>query len=235
MDEHVYKEQEHFWRIEDGGVRMCLFEGKDRAMLVDTGFGTLPVKDIVSELTKLPVFVVNTHTDMDHTGGNREFDRIYMHPAEMDCYVARGGAFEKDADGQEKIRPLWEGAVIDLGFWKFEVILTPGHTPGSIMLLDREKRLLISGDTIQAGDIYMFGPGRNLPAFRATLDRMDGMKGLFDTIWPSHGPCPLSPEIIPKLAEGAKALAEGKLISQDPPREGMPCRLYRCQAAGFLF
>ena len=33
MDEHVYKEQEHFWRIEDGGVRMFLFEGKDRPCL----------------------------------------------------------------------------------------------------------------------------------------------------------------------------------------------------------
>lgn len=81
----------------------------------------------------------------------------------------------------------------------------------------------------------MFGPGRNLPAFRATLDRMNDMKELFDIIWPSHGPCPLSPEILPKLAEGAKALARGKLTAQDPPREGMPCRLYRCEAGGFLF
>lgn len=32
MDAHVYKEQGHFWRIEEDGVRMFLFEGKDRPL-----------------------------------------------------------------------------------------------------------------------------------------------------------------------------------------------------------
>ena len=35
-------------------------------------------------------------------------------------------------DHEPELLPLWEGDVIDLGYWKFEVILTPGHTPGSI-------------------------------------------------------------------------------------------------------
>ena len=51
MPETVIKVAEHFWRIEESGVRMFLFEGKERAMLVDTGFGTLPLKEIVSGLT----------------------------------------------------------------------------------------------------------------------------------------------------------------------------------------
>lgn len=230
MAGEVIKVQEHFWRIEEDGVRSFLFEGKDSAMLVDTGFGTLPLNEITAQLTKLPVFVVNTHTDGDHTGCNGDFQKIYMHPAEMDYYVNHN---EKLADFS-RVYPLWEGDVIDLGHWKFEVLLTPGHTPGSIMLLERDKRMLISGDTIQAGEIFMFGSGRNLPAFRATLEKMAAMSGDFDTIWPSHSACPLTPEIIPGLIKGAQDLAEGRLKPMDPPWE-MPCRLYRCGVAGFCY
>ena len=80
------KISEHFWIIEENGVRSFLFEGDKKAMLIDTGFGTLPIREMVAELTKLPVFLVNTHTDKDHTGCNRDFKPVYMHPAEMDHY-----------------------------------------------------------------------------------------------------------------------------------------------------
>ena len=230
MSGEIIKVQDHFWRFEEDGVRSFLFEGKTRAMLVDTGFGTLPLKRMAAELTDKPVFVVNTHTDGDHTGGNPDFDEIYMHPAEMDYYVRKN----PNNYVRESLRPIWEGEIIDLGFWKFEVILTPGHTPGSIMLLEREKRMLISGDTIQDGNIFMFGDGRNLPAFIATMERMAKMSGEFDTIWPSHSACPITPEIIPGLSEGARDLEAGKLTPQAPPWE-MPCQLYRCDVAAFCY
>lgn len=231
MPETVIKVAEHFWRIEESGVRMFLFEGKERAMLVDTGFGTLPLKEIVSGLTPLPVFVVNTHTDGDHTACNNDFDILYMHPSEMDYYVWHG---RKAGEREPKLMPLWEGDVIDLDYWKFEVLLTPGHTPGSIMLLEREKRMLVSGDTIQNGEIYMFGQGRNLPALMVTLEKLDRMKDDFDVIWPSHSDCPLTPDIIPGLIRGAQALAAGELTAQAPDRD-MPCQKYRCDVAAFLY
>ncbi len=48
--------------------------------------------------------------------------------------------------------------MIDLGAMKFEALLIPGHTPGSIALLDRENRLLIGGDSVQRGTVLMVGP-----------------------------------------------------------------------------
>ena len=230
MAGEAIKVQDHFWRIEEDGVRSFLFEGRDRAMLVDTGFGTLPMKDIVKALTDRPVFVVNTHTDGDHTGCNKDFEPVYMHPSEMDYYKAR---LPKGCR-PEAVRPLWEGEVIDLGFWKFEVILTPGHTPGSIMLLEREKRMLISGDTIQTGDIFLFGPGRNIPAFLVTLEKMIGMSDAFDTIWPSHSTCPVTPDLIPEILQDTRDLVDGKLKAQAPPWE-MPCKKYTGKAVGFCF
>ena len=134
----------------------------------------------------------------------------------------------------EDVCPLWEGDVIDLGYWKFEVILTPGHTPGSIMLLEREKRMLISGDTIQDGDIFMFGVGRNMQAFQHSLKKMITMADAFDSIWPSHGNYPLTADIIPQILKGAKDTAAGKLPGMEPPWP-MPCKKYVCDVAAFLY
>ncbi len=230
VDSPVKKISDHFWILEDSGVRSFLFEGKEKAMLVDTGFGTLPLDEMTAGLTDLPVFVVNTHADRDHTGCNKDFSPVFMHPSEMDRYKI---ALPKDCT-MENVRPLWEGDTIDLGYWNFEVILTPGHTPGSIMLLEREKRMLISGDTIQNGDIYMFGPGRNMPAFQYSLKKMMTMSDAFDSIWPSHGSYPLTPDIIPGILKGSEDLLAGKLSAQEPPHP-MPCKKYACEAAGFLY
>lgn len=228
--ENVVKIQEHFWIIEEHGVRSFLFEGDERAMLVDTGFGSLPMKALTAELTRLPVFLVNTHTDKDHTGCNKDFEPVYMHPAEMDRYRE----FLPEGCRLEQVWPLWEGDIIDLGIWKFEVVLTPGHTPGSIMLLERDKRMLVSGDTIQDSDIYLFGGGRNVPAFQYSLKKMAAMSEAFDIIWPSHGNYPLKPDVIPEILQGTEDLLAGKLAEEEPPRP-MPCKKYVCGAAGFLY
>ncbi len=199
-------------------------------MLIDTGFGTLQIREMAAGLTDLPVFLVNTHTDKDHTGCNRDFKHVYMHPAEMEHYQ---NSLPEECC-MESVLPLWEGDIIDLGYWKFEVILTPGHTPGSIMLLEREKRMLISGDTIQDGDIFMFGTGRNMQAFQHSLKKIIAMEDAFDSIWSSHGNYPLTSDIIPGILKGAQDMIAGKLQGQEPPWP-MPCKRYVCDVAAFLY
>ena len=61
-----------------------------------------------------------------------------------------------------KINCLKEKDLIEIGDYCFEVIEIPGHTYGSIAFLDIQKKLLIVGDTVQLGPIYMFGEHRNL-------------------------------------------------------------------------
>lgn len=228
--DNTKKITDHFWIFEEEGVRSFLFEGTDRAMLIDTGFGKLPLRDMVAELTSLPVFLVNTHTDRDHTGCNKDFPPVYLHPSEMEHY--RNALPESCR--MEDVLPLWEGDIIDLGHWKFEVILTPGHTPGSIMLLEREKRMLISGDSIQDGNIFMFGAGRNMTAFQSSIKKIMNMTDTFDSIWPSHGSYPLTADIIPGILQGAQDLLDGKLSAQEPPWP-MPCKKYTCDVASFLY
>ena len=68
---------------------------------------------------------------------------------------------------------MFEGDIIDLGERKLEVVHVPGHTPGSITLLDREERCLIGGDPIQIdGEIYMFGLHRYMEAYVFGLEHL---------------------------------------------------------------
>ena len=187
MEKPIYEViqiDEKSWRIEENGVRSLLFTGSCKALLIDTGFGSGNIREVVEGLTNLPVTLVNTHADRDHLGCNKLFEKAYMHPAEFDRYhQAMGGEFVAE--------PLWEGDIIDLGGRFFEVVLIPGHTPGSITLLDAENKILISGDSVQAGTIYMFGAGRNIYAYIQSMIKLVNMRKSFETIYPSHGAFPV--------------------------------------------
>ena len=77
-------------RIEDGHVRFFLLEGREKALLIDTGMTAADAKEIAESLTDLPVVLLNTHADRDHIAGNKVFDETYMSPAEEENYIANG-------------------------------------------------------------------------------------------------------------------------------------------------
>ncbi len=218
--------EENAWRIEEGGVRAFLFAGAGEALVVDTGFGGGNLREAVQNVTTLPLRLVNTHTDRDHIGGNGQFDKAWMHPAEYDRY-AQGGALCPAA-------PLWEGDVIDIGTWRFEVILIPGHTPGSIALLEARRRILLAGDSVQAGAVYLFGAGRNLPAFIESMEKLRDIRGRFGVIYPSHGDFPVPADILDDVVDGARALQQGELTAAEPPYD-IPAKLFGAARARFFY
>lgn len=217
-----------FWRIEDGGVRCFLIEGEHTALLVDTGFGTGDLHACVKALTRLPLLVINTHADRDHTGCNGQFASVGMNPSEFD-YYRYGKSYTP-----VPLTPLWEGQVLELGGRRFTVLLIPGHTPGSIALYERESGILISGDSVQTGTVYLFGQGRNLPAYLYSLEKLQAMQHKVRRIFPSHGEAELAPEVITGVLEDARALRAGKLAGEKPQQE-LPCLLYRGQTASFYY
>ncbi|MCL1849059.1 MAG: MBL fold metallo-hydrolase [Clostridiales bacterium] len=215
------------WQIEEGMVRSLLFAGTKKALLVDTGFGKGSIKDTAESLTDKPIMLVNSHADGDHVGCNGQFAEAYMHPAEFAGYQ------EACPDGAIA-RPLWEGDSIDLGGRVFEVILIPGHTPGSIALLDRENRILVSGDSISESPIFMFGKTRSLNAYIHSMQKLMALSGAFDQVYPSHGPCPLEKDRIGKLIDFAGCVLRGEVEGTDPPYD-LPAKLYRGDGAAFFY
>src|SRR5215467_7926492 len=76
-----------------------LIVGERRALLFDTGMGISSIKKAASELTKLPIVVLNSHTHDDHVGGNWEFTTIYG----MDTDFTRKNALGSREDAQAEI------------------------------------------------------------------------------------------------------------------------------------
>lgn len=214
------------WAIDQDFVRCFLVEGTERAVLIDTCYTDADLPGVVRSLTNQQVFVVHTHTDSDHIGASERFAETYMHPREFKLLRE---VYSKTLQP----KPLREEEIIRLGGVELEVILLPGHTPGSIALLDRKRRILFSGDSVKDNPIYMFGPGRSLPVYLDSLRRLCSMRDSFDSILPSHGDMLIDKNILNDLAEGAELLLNGKLSGVDA--DNLPCKLYTHRSASFYY
>jgi glyoxylase-like metal-dependent hydrolase (beta-lactamase superfamily II) len=214
------------WRMEDNGVRFFLFCGTEKAALIDTGMNSPDAKEIAEGLTDLPLILINTHADPDHISGNGAFEEFYMSPAEEDNYRAHGG--------KGRLIPVREGNVIDLGGRPLRNIDNPGHTPGSIAILDEKYRVLVGGDSIQDGYIFMFGERRDLGLYIESLKHLGAYDGLYDEVYAMHGSFPVAPGLVRQLIEGAEAVRDGKASGMPVDVHGHQVILYKFPYAGFL-
>ena len=212
---------ERTWRYEDGGVRFFLLWGDERALLVDSGMMVHNARELAEQLCDLPLALFNTHCDIDHVGSNAEFDEVWVSPAEL--------VHPRAPHDSRRVRPVWDGDVLDLGGRVLEAIALPGHTPGSMALLDRASGMLFSGDPIQRdGRIFMFGPMRSLAAYIHSLRRLSARKAEISSIWPCHATCPVDPGTIDELIAGAEAVEQGVAPFTMDEVHGTPVRA--CEA-----
>lgn len=172
------------WRIENylpnqggataQGSTMWLFEGDTRALLVDTANNTVDepgkpdLKAVVRHLlghtndggaktNPVDFVVANTHSHGDHTGKNRLMtDRTVYYP---DLDWPRNNAPANYVPIKENGGPTTHGsgqavAAIELGGRTITAINLYAHTPGSMGYLDRENRMIATGDAI--GSAYVW-------------------------------------------------------------------------------
>ena len=218
---------ESTWIFDEGGVRFFLLCGTEKALLIDSGMQTKNAKELARELTDLPISLLNTHADPDHTGSNEEFDTFYMSPAECSNYYrsqGRSGSFI----------PIWDWDILELGERTLRIIALPGHTPGSIAVLDEKNGRLFSGDPIQDGKIFMFGPQREMHAYVKSLERLLKYTKMFSEIFPSHGTCPVKPAMIEELCDAAQKILDGRAEKSDGDMFGHPIHVYDMGVATFL-
>ena len=230
----IIKINENTWRIEDGIVRFFFLTGSEKAMFIDSGDTGMDLKAVAAQIAesesgsgieKLPLVLLNTHADPDHVAGNGAFPEFYMHPADEELARSKGVA--------GKITALEDGQVIDLGDRPLKIIHIPGHTAGSVAVLDMNARALFSGDSVQSGNIYMFGPRRCMADLVKSLEKLGGLAGSFDVIYPSHDAPEVKPELIPQLLESAKTVLEGRAQGEDTELYGSPITWYRFPCGGF--
>ena len=208
--------------------------GKEKGVLVDTGTGIGNLRKLVLELTDLPVSVVNTHTHWDHIGANSQFDIIscFNHPECIGKLLKGVGNIrlrpsitgdsiwnllpdELDPSSWEipSVKPtqlLEDGEIIDLGGGRtLEVIHTPGHSPGSICLLDKKNRILFTGDTFFPGPLYAYPEDVDIDLYRASIDLLNGRIEEYDYLCSGHNDPWVKSEVIPRVARAFQTIMAG--------------------------
>lgn len=205
---------ENFICFEQSGVRSFLLIGEKEALLVDSLNGG-DLFSCVRAITDKPVNLILTHSDGDHTGCAAQFGTVYLHPAEF-------ARLESKQEQSPELFPLYEGDVLDIGTFRLEVILIPGHTPGSIALLEREKRFIIGGDSVQTGPVYMFGDGRSLTAYLCSLRRLKQVSQAADFFYSSHHELEVPFRAVDDLIALTEEILAGSVLTELPAPSWLP-------------
>ncbi len=176
----AYRFRENIWAIFTesldgaGDPWIFLIVGPQRALLIDTSYGLGDLKGLCDHLSGgKPLIVANTHHHIDHALGNPQFDEIWCHEYEapyLERHVNNPHLWDHmfDENGVPKyaefdpadmvsfspfeIKTFTNHHEFDLGDgYIVEAIWLPGHTPGHCGFLDRQRKVLVSGDTTMMG------------------------------------------------------------------------------------
>ncbi len=165
--------------------------GRDRDLLFDTGLGHFSLRRHVGLVTERPLVCVASHTHFDHIGSHHEFAERCVHRAEADILAnPRGDWTLADRYATDQMfnrlpadwdaacyriiaapaqRLLDHGDVIDLGGRHFDVIHTPGHSPGGIGLFEKSTGIFLSGDIVYDGPLIDDAYHSNIEHYVATM------------------------------------------------------------------
>lgn len=230
-----------------------LIIGDKQAMLFDTGMGISDLRKLTTELTKLPIVVLNSHTHNDHVGDNWQFKTIYGMNTDFTRKNARGSR----EDAQAEIAPdqicgnlptgfdrntyltrpwritsyVHDGDRTDLGGRSLEVIATPGHTPDAVSLLDRANGLLFTGDTYYPATIWLYRPETDLAAYAASIQRLAALTPQIKMVLGAHNIPVATPSVLPRLVTAFESVRAGK-IRPTPASPGQA--IYKVNGISFL-
>ncbi|WP_288016108.1 MBL fold metallo-hydrolase [Blastomonas sp.] len=152
---------------------LYLLFGRDKVLLIDSGADggqIVPTVDrliaewlIAHKRSAIPLIVAHSHSHGDHIAADAAFAKrpdtevVGLKPADVAAFFG--------------IDP-WPGdvATFDLGGRALTILATPGHQAAAIMVYDPQLKLLISGDTLYPGRLYI--PVNFLDDNRKSIDRL---------------------------------------------------------------
>jgi glyoxylase-like metal-dependent hydrolase (beta-lactamase superfamily II) len=156
------------------GPFIFLFLGTQRVLQIDTGAGGLQIRPTIDKviadwmkakgLNSVQLVVAHSHSHGDHVAGDAEFT---ARPA-----TTVVGHSPEEVAAFFKIQP-WPEAIVpfDLGGGRIlDIIPSPGHEPAEISVYDRRTHVLLMGDELYPGRLYI--PTRQFEVYRHTIDRV---------------------------------------------------------------
>jgi glyoxylase-like metal-dependent hydrolase (beta-lactamase superfamily II) len=202
--------------------------GRDCDLLFDTGLGHVSLREHVAIVAERRIICVASHTHFDHIGCHHEFGERCVHHAEaailadprnewtladrfanedMFDRLPQGWSTEryhvKSAPAQ---RLLTHGDIVDLGDRHFEVIHTPGHSPGGIGLFEKATGIFLSGDIVYDGPLIDDAYHSDRTVYADTLEALRDLPIaiIHGGHFPSFGPTRLR-QLIDEYVAGKRA------------------------------
>ena len=199
-----------------------LVVGNEKACVIDTMNGFNDLNRVVRRITDKPVIVINTHGHPDHIYGNVYFEKAFLHPADLPL----AGSFARDPEfvsfcsrnrlTMPPFSEVREGAVYDLGERHLEIYELPGHTPGGILLLLCEDRILFTGDSVNHHLWMQLDGCAPLDEYVKNLDRVMFLEQKADRILHGHARDFDDISLMRCLRNGVEELCQGR-TEQDLP------------------
>lgn len=210
------KLNEHVWLLnENNEASGYLLVGETQAAVIDTMNGYQDLNKTVRTITKLPLIVINTHGHSDHIWGNGYFGETYLNKADWD--IARQSHknllyyYIKISHQMKEVHftDIEEGDCFDLGGVTLVAYCLPGHTPGGMCFLDREDRILFTGDGINRHCWMQLAESVPIEAFVDNLEALSPIRDCYDFICHGHASAPEDAALYDALLDAAKELRDG--------------------------
>lgn len=179
-----------------------LWDSSNRGIIVDPGCydneELAEFQDYIEKKGITPIAILLTHGHFDHVFGVKYLAGHYAIPVYMskedEVIIQNNDKFSKvfglkAPDVDFETADIEDGDILNFGEMSFEVIRTPGHTPGGVCYYDEADKILLTGDTLFAGSIgrtdNIYGDYDKLIV--GIMDKLMGIDGDVD-ILPGHGP-----------------------------------------------
>lgn len=179
-----------------------VYNEKNEACIIDPGCyyenERNQLKELVETRSLLPKYLLNTHCHLDHVFGNKFIHdtyglKLHCHPNEklvLDFAPASGKMWGLPFDNyEEELIFLNEGDFLQLGEDIFEILLAPGHSPGSICFYCRAQQFVIGGDVLfreSIGRTDLPG-GDHQTLLKSIRDKLFTLPDEV-VVYPGHGP-----------------------------------------------
>lgn len=159
-------------------------EASPSCVVIDPGYTPEVILDFLAGKGLTLEAILLTHGHFDHVGAVRDLAaetgcRVYLNPDDLSMppKLTAGPLYYTDTYS--------EGDTISPAGISFQVLSTPGHTPGSVCLI--AENFLFSGDTLFAGSCGRTDlPGGSTRAIRESLRRLAAIPQDY-SVHPGHG------------------------------------------------
>jgi glyoxylase-like metal-dependent hydrolase (beta-lactamase superfamily II) len=180
-----------------------LLVGETRALMFDAGSGERPagsrsMREVAERyVSNKPISLILSHFHYDHIADAAAFDGVTL--------INRPDIRAAIKDGIYTIGPLeshgmdWrplkvarlvaDGEVLDLGGRTVEVFNLPGHTTESVVLFDRDRNQIFTGDFVyrHLGGIIAFASGSDLTVYKENSTRLLHLTNTDTRFFGAHG------------------------------------------------